>query len=62
MRKNLEIKGTETIWIEVYFTKANPILIGFMYRSPDSSENLDKNFLTYFDNMIETVDYKNTLH
>ena len=62
MRKNLEIKGTETIRIEVSFTKANPILIGFMYRPPDSSENLDKNFLTYFDNMIETVDYKNTLH
>ena len=30
-----------------------------MYRPPDSSECLDKNFLTYFDNMIETVDYEN---
>ena len=62
VRKNLEIKGTETIWIEVSFTKANSILICFMYRPPDSSENLDKNFLTYFDNMIEAVDYENTLH
>ena len=30
-----------------------------MYRPPDSSEYLDKNFLTYFDNMIEPVDYEN---
>ena len=30
-----------------------------MHQSPDSSEYLDKNFLTYFDNMIETVDYEN---
>ena len=58
-RKNLEIKRIEAIWIGVSFTKANPILICFMYRSPDSSEYLDENFLTYFDNMIETVDYEN---
>ena len=58
-KKNLEIKGIEAIWIEVSFTKANPVLICFMYQSPDSSEYLDKNFLTYFDNMIETVDYEN---
>ena len=58
-RKNLEIKGIEAIWIEVSFTNANPILICLMYRPPDSSEYLDKNFLTYFDNMIETVDYEN---
>ena len=62
MRKNLEIKGIETIWIEASFTKANSILICFLYRPQDSSEYLDKNFLTYFDNMIETVDYENTLH
>ena len=30
-----------------------------MYRPSDSSEYLDKNFLTYFDNMIEPVDYEN---
>ena len=30
-----------------------------MYRPPDSFEYLDKNFQTYFDNMIETVDYEN---
>ena len=30
-----------------------------MYRPPDSSECLDKDFLTYFDNMIEAVDYEN---
>ena len=58
-RKNLEIKGIEAIWIEVYFTKANPILICFMHRPPGSSEYLDKNFLTYFDNMIKAVDYEN---
>ena len=62
MRKNLEIKGIETIWIEASFTKANPILICFLYRPQDSSEYLDENFLTYFDNMIKTVDYENTLH
>ena len=43
-KKNLEIKGIEAIWIEVSFTKANPILICFMYRPPDSSEYLDKIF------------------
>ena len=30
-----------------------------MYQSPDSSEYLNKNFLKYFDNVIETVDYEN---
>ena len=58
-RRNLEMKGIEAIWIEVSFTKANPILICFMYRPPDSSQYLDKKFLTYFDNMIKTVDYEN---
>ena len=62
MRKNLEIKEIETIWIEVSFTKANLILICFMYQPPDSSEYLDKNFLKYFDNMIETVDFENRVH
>ena len=62
MRKNLKIKGIEIIWIELSFTKGNPILICFTYRPPDSSEYLDKNFLTYFDNMIETVDYEKRLH
>ena len=53
------MKGIEAIWIEVSFTKTNPILICFMYRPPDSSQYLDKKFLTYFDNMIKTVDYEN---
>ena len=56
------MKGIEAIWIEVSFTKANPILICFMYRPPDSTEYLDKNFLKYFDNMIETVDFENRVH
>ena len=30
-----------------------------MHRPPGSSEYLDKNFLTYFDNMIKAVDYEN---
>ena len=30
-----------------------------MYQSPHSSEYVNKNFLTYFDNMIETVGYEN---
>ena len=30
-----------------------------MYQSQHSSEYVDKNFLTYFDNMIETVGYEN---
>ena len=53
------MKGIEAIWIEVSFKKANLILICFMYRPPDSSPYLDKKFLTYFDNMIKTVDYEN---
>ena len=58
-RKNREINRIDAIWIEVSFTKANPILICFMYRPPESSDYLYKNFLTYFDNTIETVHYEN---
>ena len=47
------------MWIEVSFTKANPILISFLYRPPDSSKYLDKHFLAYFVKMVETVDYEN---
>ena len=34
-RKNREINRIDAIWIEVSFTKANPILICFMYRPPN---------------------------
>ena len=36
-RRDLEVKGIEAIWLEVCFIKANPILISFLYRPPDSS-------------------------
>ena len=58
-RRDLEMKGIEAIWLEVCFIKTKPILICFLYRPPDSSRHLDKNFLTKFENVIEMMDLEN---
>ena len=58
-RKDLEMKGMEAIWIEVCFPKTTSILIFFMYKPPENSRHLVKNFVNKFENMIEIANYEN---
>ena len=43
-RLDLERDGIECIWIEILFPKPKVILLGFIYRSPNSSKHLTTNF------------------
>ncbi|CAB4019684.1 Hypothetical predicted protein [Paramuricea clavata] len=52
-RKDLEIDGVEAIWVEVFIVNSKSILICIVYKPPDSSLYLDKNFNSKFDNMLD---------
>ena len=43
-RLDLELDDIECLWIEVLFPKSKGFLIVFIYRPPDSSKHLPKNF------------------
>ena len=54
-RSDLESDGIESIWLEIFIEKSKSILVCVMYKPPDSSSHLDKNFTSKFDDMISTV-------
>ena len=47
-RKDLEIENTEIIWIEIKQTNSKCFILGVVYRPPDSSKHLNKNFENNF--------------
>ena len=53
-RTDLEVKGLECLWIEVFIQDSKSFLIGIIYRPPDSSQYTDKDFTTKFTSMLET--------
>eukprot|EP00794_Sanderia_malayensis_P017903 gene17903-19681_t len=55
-RKDLEIQGIEAIWIKLIVKNTNSILISFIiYRPPDSSSHIDRDFVSKLENMIESA-------
>ena len=48
-RKDLECKEVECIWLEVKTTKASPLLVGIVYRNPDSPFPWYDDFASMFD-------------
>ena len=54
-RKDLEIDITECMWIEVKPEKAKSLLIGSIYRPPDDSLYLPRNWFELFNNMLVNV-------
>ena len=54
-REDLEQKGTEAMWIEILVKNSKSFLVCIIYRPPDSSKYLDRNFEEKFDDMITTT-------
>ena len=54
-RFDLEADGIECIWSEVLFNKSRPLLMGHVYRPPDTSDYLPEDFNEKFETMLEKV-------
>ena len=51
-RPDLKNEKIEAIWIEMLIPKSRPILMCVMYRPPDTSKYLNKDFDTLFSDMM----------
>ena len=51
-RLDLENEDIEVLWIEIHPKCSKGILIASVYRPPDSSKHLNKDFNKLFDNML----------
>ena len=58
-REDLECEDLELKWIEISFKDAKRFLVGVLYRPPDSSKHLNKNFLKKFDNTLTAANMEN---
>ena len=58
-RLDLELDDIESLWIEVLFPKSKGFLIGFIYRPPDSSKHLPKNFNCKLESMLTNISLEN---
>ena len=54
-RLDLEEDGIECIWTEVLVKNSKPILVGNLYRPPDSSDYLPEDFNDRFETMLSNV-------
>ena len=54
-RFDLEADSIECIWIEVLFNKSKPLLMGHVYRPPDTSVYLPEDFNEKFETILEKV-------
>ena len=54
-REDIENSDFECIWIEIILKKSSNILLCVLYRPPDSSKYLNKNFTKSFNDMLEIV-------
>ncbi len=52
-RYDLETNSIECIWIELSINKSRPILLGNIYRPPDTSLHLPENFKEKLETMLE---------
>ena len=58
-RTDLEMSDIECIWLEILLPKAKSFLIGIIYRPPDSSKHLSKNFEQKLDDILSNVSAEN---
>ena len=54
-REDLETDDIESIWIEIDILKGKNFLVGCIYRPPDSSLYLPKDFNTHLSEMVTKV-------
>ncbi|XP_065071070.1 uncharacterized protein LOC135695815 [Rhopilema esculentum] len=53
-REDLENDSLEAIWVEIFVKNSRPLLVCVIYRPPDTSKYLDRNFESEFSDMINT--------
>ena len=58
-RLDLELDDIECLWIEVLFPKSKGFLVGFIYRPPDSSKHLSKNFTCKLESTLTNISLEN---
>ena len=54
-RNDLEVNGIEYLWIELLIKRSRSILLGIIYRPPDTSKYLDKDFEAKCEDMLNMV-------
>ena len=52
-RLDLEIEAIECIWVEINDSKTKPLLVGYVYRNPASSQGWPDDFISMMDNVTE---------
>ena len=58
-RNDLECDETEAIWLEIMVERGNSFLIGIMYRPPNTSKHLNKNFEQKLANILNNISLLN---
>jgi len=58
-RPDLENPETECIWLEIILKHSKSYLIGILYRPPDNSKHLHKNFLEKLSNTLSIIGNSN---
>ena len=58
-RNDLECDETEAIWLEIMVERGNSFLIGIMYRPPNTSKHLNKNFEQKLANILDNISLLN---
>ena len=52
-RLDLEIEAIECIWVEINDSKTKPLLVGYVYRNPASSQGWPDDFISMMDKVTE---------
>ena len=52
-RSDLEIKTIECFWVEITDSKAKPLLVGYVYRNPASSQEVSDELINMMDRVTE---------
>lgn len=54
-RQDLEVEGIECCWLEMHVRNSRSMLVGILFRPPDTSSYLNKEFEQSFDDMRGTA-------
>ena len=52
-RLDLETEAIECIWVEINDSKTKPLLVGYVYRNPASSQGWPDDFISMMDKVTE---------
>ena len=54
-RQDLEVEGIECCWLQINVRNSRSLLVGILYRPPDTSRYLNEDFEQSFDDMLGTA-------